>query len=46
MSGDVRIEIKDHKTVLGPVQNKIRFILVGITRDQTKHATIALRIYA
>ena len=46
MPGDVGIKIEDHKTVLGPLQNKIRFILVGITRDQTEHATIALRINA
>ena len=32
--------------MLGPVQNKIRLVLFGITRDQTKHATIALRIDA
>jgi hypothetical protein len=46
MPGDVGIEIENHKTVLAPVQNEIRFILVGITRNQTKHAAITLRIDA
>jgi hypothetical protein len=32
--------------MLGAVQNKIRFIVLGMSSDQTKHATIALRIDA
>jgi hypothetical protein len=44
--GDVRVEIEHHKTVVGAVQNKISFILVGVIRNQTKDATIALRIDA
>ena len=32
--------------MLSPVQNKITFIMIGITRNQTKHTTITLRIYA
>ena len=44
--GDVRVEIEDDKTVLGPVQHKISFIVAGVTRNQTKDATIALRIDA
>jgi hypothetical protein len=28
------------------MEHKIRFIILGMRREQTKHAIIALRIYA
>ena len=46
MSADVRIDIEHNETVLRPVQNKVRFIVLGIIGDQAKHTSVILSIDA
>ena len=46
MSTDVRIEIQDDECMFGAVQHEIRFIVIGIVRQQAKDAAAGLDVSA
>jgi len=41
---DVRVEIQQHKTMLGAMKHKVLFVVFGIARDRAEYTTVFLRI--